>query len=263
MSNESNELAVFENEEQALAALANLDLNVAGEENLQSGDLGMPPRLRLSQQNRPIEGTTPGQIVNTLTGAVYDSVEFVPMVFLPTTRVMWPEAFNADNQPVCVSDDGQRPLKDMARVTDPRSGPCQECLYAQFCEDGTPPICKAQRNFLALIVSGQDYEPVILTMQSTAIAAAKQLTSLAKMAGLRKSIVMGTKRIDSDKGTWFVPVFVMGSKLSTQQVLTAVDFRDDLKNLVISAEVVAENGDSDTSDAPTAPMRDEDIEVPF
>ena len=32
--------------------LAGADLSVAGEENLREGDIGMPPRLRISQPNR-------------------------------------------------------------------------------------------------------------------------------------------------------------------------------------------------------------------
>jgi hypothetical protein len=230
-------------EEMALVADAlpdDIDLTVAGEENLQPGDLGMPPRLRISQPNRPVDGTNPGDIVNTLTGAVCSQVEFVPMVFLPTTRVMWPATFNADNQPVCVSDDNRSPTDDLTRVTNPQRGPCAECPYSQFGEDGTPPVCKAQRNFLILTLP--DLEPAILTMQSTGIASAKQLTSLAKMAGLRKSITMAARQVQDNRGMWYVPAFVMGRKLSVTEIITAAEFRDDLKNLVITADIVVENG---------------------
>jgi len=247
-------LAVAE-ESTALTLPADLDLSVAGEENLERGDIGMPPRLRISQQNRPIENTQPGQIVNTLTGGVFDAVEFVPMVFLPTTRVMWPQTFSADNQPVCVSDDGKYPLNDLNRATEPQSGPCAQCPYGQFGEDSTPPACKAQRNFLLLGLP--DYEPVILTLSSTGIAAAKQLTALAKMAGLRKTITMTTRQVNSDKGTWFAPVFIVGRKLATEETLMAVEFRNDLQNLIITADVEG-NGSS----AESAPIED-DEPVPF
>ena len=175
------------------------------------------------------------------------------MIFLPTTRVLWPQQFSADNQPVCVSDDGEMPLQDSERATQPQVIRCAECNYAQFGGDGTPPQCKAQRNFLVLCLP--DYEPAILTMQSTAIGAAKQLTSLAKMCGLRKSIAMAARRVQDNRGSWFVPVFVVGRKLDDGEILVAVDFRNDLRNLVITADVVQESG--------TGPEIEELEEVPF
>ena len=254
---ETTEVTVREEQYTDIMLPPDFDDGVAGEENLRPGDVGMPPRLRISQQNRPIEGTNPGEIVNTLTGEKYSAVEFVPMMFLPTTRVMWPEQFSADNTPLCVSDDGEHPLQDMNRATTPQAGSCAQCPYSQFTDDG-PPACKSQRNFLVLTLP--DYEPAIVTMQSTAIATAKQLTALAKMARLRKTILMTTRLVDGDKGTWFVPVVVIGHKLDNADVLLAAEFRNELKNLVITADVEDMNGATPTKEPI---LYDDNDEVPF
>ena len=163
---EATELAV--QEERAL--LAQLEesgaLFVAGEENLAPGDIGMPPRLRISQPNRPIEASTtvapPGSIVNTLTGEIYeDGLEIVPLVFLPRTRVMWPEDFKTTNDPLCASDDGVMPSQsaDNRTLTSPQLGPCADCPFSQFGENGEAPPCKLQRNFLVMVVDGDEPEP--------------------------------------------------------------------------------------------------------
>ena len=249
-------LTVVEEQSGELALPQDFDDRVAGEDNLQPGDTGMPPRLRISSQNRPIEGTQPGDIVNTLTGAVSRSVEFVPMVFLPTTRVMWPATFDANNVPMCVSDDGVNPLNDQNRATNPQNGPCAACPYSKFSDDGTPPTCKAQRNFLVLTL---DYEPAIITLSSTGIAAAKQLTAMARMTGIRKAIVIATRQVTSDKGTWWAPQFVVGRKLGNDEMMLAADFRNGLKNLIVTADTVQENGTS----APAPQVIEPEEELPF
>ena len=243
------ELTVYEEQSGEIMLPDDLDLNVAGQENLEDGDVGMPPRLRVSSQNRPIENTSPGQIVNTLTGAIYDAVDFVPMVFLISTRAKWPLDFNADNIPLCVSDDGEYPVQDMNRVSDPMTGPCAMCPDAQFGPNGEAPRCKKQRNFLVSILP--DHEPAIITLSSTGIAPAKHLTALAKMTGIRKAVTMATKLVSNDKGNWWLPVFVQGRKLANNEILTAIELRDGLKNLVeenLTADLERENGSAPTGD---------------
>lgn len=249
--------------EQELATLAPADLLPGGMENLEPGDTGMPPRLRISQRNRPIDtgnGEAPaGSIVNTLTGEIFESgVEIVPMVFFPTTRVMWPPTFSADNDPMCLSDDGERPYVGVGRkVTDPQPGPCSECAYAQFSDNGTPPACKRQRNFLVLLVDSM--EPAILTLSSTALKAARTLTTLARTQGLRKSVMFTAQEMDNDKGRWHVPAFTAGNKLDAQTILTVIEQRNELANLAITADV--EDVEQVTIDP--KPDFEESDELPF
>jgi len=227
--------------EQLLAQLVPSDLLPGGMENLEPGDTGMPPRLRISQRNRPIDtgaGEAPaGSIVNTLTGEIFEAgVEIVPIVFFPTTRVMWPPTFSAENDPMCLSDDGEWPYVGVGRkVSDPQSGPCESCTYAQFGDDGTPPTCKRQRNFLVLLVDSM--EPAILTLSSTALKSARTLTTLARTQGLRKSVMFTAREMDNDKGRWHVPAFTAGNKLAAPVVLAIIEQRNELANLIITADV--------------------------
>jgi hypothetical protein len=249
MTTDTIETALAVQQEQELEALLeNVDLGVAGEENLESGDIGMPPRLRISAQNRPIQVgdkiAPPGSIVNTLTGEVYEhGLDIVPLVFLPRTRVMWPTEFNANNEPQCASDDGHIPSasSDTRTLINPQVGPCADCPFGKFGANGEAPACKMQRNFLVMLV--EQGEPAILTMQSTALTPARTLTTLAKTQGVRKSIKFVTQLQNGDQGTWYVPAFTKGRKLTNAEILALVEARDELKNLVIAADVtVQENG---------------------
>lgn len=246
--------------------LADFDLDIAGDENLEQGDIGMPPRLRISQPNRPIpigEGEAPdGSIVNTLTEEIFASgLEIVPLVFLPRTHVMWPAKFSADNDPQCASDDGKHPSSssDARTLTNPQRGPCADCPSAKFGADSEAPACKMQRNFLVWLV--EQGEPAILTMQSTALTSARQLTTLAKTQGLRKSISFATREVKDDRGKWFVPAFGKGRKLAVDEILALAEARDELRNLVISADVAEEMQDNG-SDAPRDLQPEEDP-IPF
>lgn len=230
--------------EQELAQLNPADLLPTGMDNLEPGDTGMPPRLRISQRNRPIDvgdqEAPAGSIVNTLTGEIFGTgVEIVPIVFFPTTRVMWPATFSADNDPMCLSDDGEKPIEGNGRkVTSPADGPCSECTFSQFGENGEPPACKRQRNFLVLLVDSM--EPAILTLSSTALKSARHLTTLARTQGLRKSVMMTTREEVSDKGRWHVPAFLQGGKLDAVSILSIIERRDELQNLVITADTDTE-----------------------
>lgn len=265
------EMGIVVQEEKALQAfLDQHQLGVAGEENLRQGDLAMPPRLQISQQNRPIEfgdvQVDPGSIVNSLTGQVYpNGVNIVPLVFLPRTRVMWPQTFSTSNDPMCVSDDGDKPLgPDSGRVmTNPQQGPCAECQYSRFNDDGTPPPCKLQRNFLVMVVEDDAMEPAILTMQSTALASAKQLTSLAKTQGVAKTIRFVAQEMRGDSGQWYVPAFAKGRKLELSELVAIVESRDDLKNLVVTADLDAHSTNGFNTDVAGEEEQFDAESIPF
>jgi len=266
------ETALATQEEKDLEILlASVDLSVAGEENLEPGDIGMPPRLRISSQNRPIkvgdQTAPPGSIVNTLTNEIYKhGIDIVPLVFLPRTRVMWPAEFNANNDPLCASDDGHMPAESSENRTllNRQSGPCEVCTFGKFGDNGEAPRCKMQRNFLVMLVDSG--EPAILTMQSTALTSARQLTTLAKTQGIRKSIKFVTQLQEGDQGTWYVPAFAKGRKLTNGEILALVEAKEELKNLVIAADVsdvMQENGHGSNGGSGGNSGHVEEDEIPF
>jgi len=174
-----------------------------------------------------------------LTGEVYQhGVDIVPLVFLPRTRVMWPDQFDAGNDPLCASDDGEYPALagDNRTLLQPQRGPCDSCPFSKFSDEGTPPRCKMQRNFLVMTLNG-DPSPAILTLQSTSLEGARQFTTLAKTQGLGKSVKFTLRRVSDDRGTWYVAAFAKGRKLEPSEILALVEARDELRNLVITANV--------------------------
>lgn len=262
-----SELILYSEEERAL--LVGLDLGVAGEENLNTGDIGMPPRLRISQPNRPIQlgdtEITPGHVVNTMTGETWERLDIVPLVFLPSTRVMWPEAFSESSKPECVSNDGENPDLTREDLANPQPGPCVTCPMSQFV-DGGKPRCNMQRNFLVWLVGNN--EPAILTMQSTGIKEAKNLTALAKMSGIKKAITLTTRKVRDERGQWFVPQFIRGDVLPVQTILLLVEARNELANLVITADTAEPVNGHDVVGQVNAdlfgdPLVQGDEEVPF
>lgn len=270
MTTDPVETALIEHKDEEYAlALANADLTVAGEENLRDGDIGMPPRLRLSQPNRPIEvgddEAPAGSIVNTLTGEIYSNgLEIVPLVFLPRTRVMWPPDFSTENDPLCASDDGEEPRVSTAERTlrAPEQGPCSICAYAKFSDDGSAPPCKLQRNFLVMILNGEQPEPAILTLQSTNISPARQLTTLAKTQGLRKSVRFVTQKTQTERGSWYTAAFAAGRKLTPRELVALVEAKDELKNLIITADMATEAYENGHASGVEEDVREEEA-IPF
>lgn len=244
-----NNLAKFTPEEQEiLVQFSPEDLMPAGLENLKPGDTGMPPRLVISQPNRPIaipNVDTAGKIVNTVTGEVYDSLQIVVLMFMNDTRVMWPLAFSADNVPECISDNGETPtINEYRKVTNPQYGErCLSCQFSQFGEKSEKPRCSIQRNFLMWIVDAA--EPAIFTAQSTGLKSVRQLTTLARTKGLMTSIVITTREVKEARGNWFVPVFAAGDRLNAATIAEVVTAKNELQNLVAAAATEIRNGEDD------------------
>ena len=271
MNEETTALAVVEQEaEQALAALLAQNsgaLLPAGIDRLEPGDTGMPPRLRISQPNRPIkigdDTVEAGLIVNTLTGQTWTALDIVVLVFLDKTRVMWPTAFSADNDPVCLSNDGKRPAEasDMRKMTQPQAGPCATCPSAKFGENNKAPACKMQRNFLVWMV--EEGEPAILTMQSTALEPARNLTTLSRTKGFKASITFVTRLVDDTRGSWVVPAFTTDAKenkLKASEQIAIHNACAELANLVVGADVEVAQ---DEGEAFTEPSTEPKEEIPF
>ncbi len=233
--------------QELLVQLAEMgELEVLGVENLEDGDTGQPPRLRLSSLNSPIEvanGETapPGSIVNTVTNKVYSGgVEVVGLKLLPHTRVMWPQEYASDNAPICASDNGKTPSDSVRRkLSEPRQGPCNTCAEAQWPEGGSPP-CTDQRNFLVGVLEDDEtVSPAILTMQRTSNKTASQFTSLIRMLNPKrpKSIMVTTRKEESTKGTYFIYICGEGKPLDLVQRVALRDLQLRLDSLTITADV--------------------------
>jgi hypothetical protein len=218
-----NKLTVTEQKalQEQLETLGPLTVDQGWQDNLRPEDTARPPRLRISQRNRPVKlddgtPTDAGSIVNVELGVVYPSgLEMFPLRELPNTRVMWPEEYDANNEPLCASDDGLTPTQsDRRRLTNQQAGPCSQgnkdvCPFALWNEnlqtgDRDAPRCTRQRNFLVVVIEDDSLEPVILTMQRTSMKASQKLTTYMRRLNPKapKSIVLTTVERDNGSRQW-------------------------------------------------------------
>lgn len=251
------------------ARLAALDMRPGGSDDLTAADLALPPRMRVSQPNRPItlangEDAPPGTFVNTFTGEVLGTtVETVLLAFLDDTRVMWPLKFSTDNDPECASDDAARPSAptDFRPLTNPQVGPCASCPFAAWGDEESP-RCKFQRNFLLWLTESE--EPAILTVQSTALKPAKTLSTLGVRAKMRQTVYVSAMEMKDDRGNWYVPVYTKGRRLDARTALFLHGEKDALKDIVIRADADAIDGEYSVVDtAPSVTEEHAEEEMPF
>ena len=261
--NKSTALATL-TEEQALAKLDALDLTPGGMEHVdRNTDVARAPRIRISAQNKPLiiaEKEIPvGNIANTMTGQDYgNAVAAIFLRFMSDTRVAWPGNYNADNDPLCASDDGVMPSVATAQrpLTARHDGPCASCPMAEF-QNGDAPRCNRQRNFLIWLTETE--EPVLLTIQSTGLKPGKTLTNLAIQCKVKRAIWFTTVKTSNDKGTWYTFAYTKGDNIKASLSLALHELKQDLATLEIFADV--DTGDDVPQNAPTVAAGEE--EVPF
>lgn len=212
---------------------------IPGMEHVTPGELRVPV-LKLVQAQSKIDGAQDhlGEWHNSVTGEFLSSPELL-IIGVAKGRVMFPETYSADNEPMCGSDNGRNPRadyigKEIRTITfdekgDPKKklvvigGPCADCPFGKWTEDAKgnskPPACNEVATFAGL---GQDGLPVLLQIKSTGMRAASNLKTLIATHGIRRSIVLGSTRESNDSGTYYVPAFFAGQKPDTEWQQAAV-----------------------------------------
>lgn len=261
--------------QELLAADPNI-LDMLGGENLEEGDTGQPPRLKLCQRTTPDTTAEPGEFFNTLTGETFPAVEVVPLLPLTATRIEYFRPYTKGEPPYCASDDGQMPRESTERRTlqNPKPGPCASCPSAQWSEENgkrIAPACTRQRNFMVMI--RQSGEMAQVTMQKTGTPAARQATALMKSAGIRKSIFFTSNFVPNDSGDYYEPLVTGGGRLPADELLRVIEMRGEVDRLVKSGEIqiAAEeesdyaNGNGSAGGTSTAPPESDfdDDSMPF
>lgn len=109
-----------------------------------------------------------GTFTNTLTGE--QTTEITAVVLAQREgRVLWPSSLNPDPRPECV--DGSK------------YGPCQECRFADWGENGEPPVCSEELTLLLWLPA--DFQLVELTARRS------QVKTIEQWLGM-KALVSGT-----------------------------------------------------------------------
>jgi len=190
-------------------------VEVAGAEALDRSDI-VVPRIRLRQPTSKFGSPqNAGQFHNNLTEQFADSIEAV-VLRVSKGRVMWPEAFSGDNDPLCASDNGIMPREGNG-LSDKQPGPCAACQYAQWSPDGTPPRCALVYTYLCADRNNDDM-PFLISAQRTSVRAAKKLNSLLKLFGVQKSVRISSELVKGEQGQWYELKFEASNILTPEEM---------------------------------------------
>ena len=226
------------NEHTEIAPLPEYDAEtfvVPGMEHVQPGELRIP-RLQLVQAQSRIDGKEgrEGQWFNSVTG------EFIPnpeLLIIGTAkgRVMFPREYNAENEPLCGSDDGLAPRpeyvgavvkivgKDAAGDPEVKSavipGLCAGCPFGVWAKDAPPPACNEVATFAAV---GEDGLGALFQLRSTGMKNVPSLKTLIAANGVRRAIRLGSVKETNDSGTYAIATFTPGKKPGKEWQQTAL-----------------------------------------
>jgi len=258
-----------------------VDEQVAGVDVFGRDDLQIP-RLTLVQaqhQEIPDHLKHVGEWYNNLTGEFHATVSAV-LLSVAKGRTAFPREFSRDSEPLCVSDDAVTPRAEYIGRTvfdsdneiqhEIDGSPCVECPFEKFSANGETPLCA--KNFSYAMLDAESGLPFVIRAQRTAIGAARQLNTIARTLGRRKLIVIASREVKSDTGTYFEPVFATGAATPADLVAFANQMGQSLGNFVARSDgrgtngssAVAQNGHGNGVTRVVEIQREEDLEtVPF
>jgi hypothetical protein len=265
--------SIVTGEPRAMAALSD-EYIVAGADILQREDITLP-RMLLVQSQKGKNSPLPtdfirhvGEYYNTITGEFRSEIEGI-LLGIAKQRVAWGRDYEGDNPALCGSDNALYPRNEFigATVQDTKTGivhvidgACAECPFSKFTENeqnsSIPPMCTLV--YVYAMLDMENGMPFILRAQRTGIQAARQLNTVAKMMGRVKSVIISAKVTQDDKGTYAVPVFATGQKLTLDIINAAAQIVHDMGNLAERVSAVEPDGAGTNATA----MHDEE-EIPF
>jgi len=186
---------------------------------LDQGDL-IIPRLNIVQKTTPdADPESIGKLAINITGDATEEMKVVLIKF-SKSRVLFPEKYSKDNEPLCRSHDFLFPANDIEGA-EPMNDNCQlipgdkkkrACEYANWGAKNEPPRCQEVWNML--IVDLENYMPMWLSLKSTALAPIRKMVSSISMISRAKRIPMWGMKFDikvkfneSDSGDYYTPIF--------------------------------------------------------
>jgi hypothetical protein len=234
---------------------------------LDAGDL-IIPRLTITQPTTPdIQTDQVGKFCINVTGDYQDTMR-VSMVKLTKSRILFPEKYKRDNDPLCRSHDFKVPANDIDGAK-PMSHTCElvpgdnkkhVCAYANWGADNAPPRCQETWNLL--IVDINTYMPMWFSVKSTALKPLRKIVSAVSMICQAKRLPMWSlgfdmviEKVTNDSGTFYVPQFSGLSALTVDDSENMTAIRGQLVHVEIKDAIEADRPDAPPS-APTTPEDD-------
>lgn len=222
---------------------------VAGAENLNPDDFSLP-MLKLVQPQTTEDGAEkhPGEYLKTDTGDFIDSPRAL-IIGIQKTRVLFPSAYEAGNDPLCRSDDAVGPRAEYVnQIVNGESIPplCANCEFSRWNNDQRPP-CQLAENWAAILDSG---DIAILRLSGTSARTSSTLKNImrANVAGRRPTYVQfGSTFKRTDKGQFYVATV---AQLRDAVPETSLDLARQLRGLNLAARA------ADDQAAPAAAASD-------
>jgi hypothetical protein len=208
---------------------------VPGMENVKPDELRIPI-LQLVQAQSRVDGAQEhlGEWHNSVTGEFNQYPELL-IIGVAKGRIMFPATYNADNKPLCASDDGIFPRADFVGTiietvakdehgktvvnSDAIPAKCDGCPFGAWGENSEPPACAAVAIFAGVEQEGL---PVLMQIKSTGMKNVASLKTLVATSGIRKAVRVGSLREQNDTGIYYVPVFTLGQKPDKEWQKTAM-----------------------------------------
>jgi len=241
-----------------------------GLEALDAGDL-IIPRLTVTQPSTPdVEADQIGKFYINITGDYYDKMRLVTLK-LTKGRILWPEKYSKDNDPLCRSHNFATPANDIQGAS-PMSHSCQvipgskdhHCPYANWSADkkGKPIAPRCQEIWNLLVLDLDSYMPMFLSLKSTSIKPLRRHFSAINILSQAKRVPMWHLAFDvalkmetNDSGKFYVPVFSSPGPVEKEEAEVLNGIRAQLATVDMRAE--------DRSEAPSESVVAADVEVPF
>jgi len=182
------------------------------------------------------------------------------------SRIMWPEIFKKDNDPLCKSADGITPLTDDSTFT-PMADRCEDCAYGKWKRDGKvsiPPRCKEVKDMILLNL--EDFTPFIYSVHSTALGATNQ--ELFKLLrGKIRALTIRRKRLgkppahtcmfafdidtvlkENEAGDAYVPTYCNIQELDDAQIEAMIQAAKSVKDVKIHSSSHQDEDDYGTTE---------------
>lgn len=212
--------------------------DVDGVDQLGREDMSIP-RLVLvqAQSDVPDADQHLGAFYNSLTGEFKKPVTAV-LLAVGMGRVAFPRKYDRASEPLCGSDDAIHPRAEYVNRNVQDSllliesyipEVCADCAFAQFGPNGETPMCA--KNYIYFMLDVESGLPFIAQMQRTATKTAKQINTIAKMIGRKRLLVLSSKKVQSDTGSYYEPVFTAGDATSPDLLALAYQLTRDLGNM--------------------------------
>ena len=193
-------------------ALATFDMEAdaqQGAQNISQEDLALPFLKILGQlspevnkrDGKYVEGAEPGKIINTVTNALYDSINVVPCYY-KRQYIEWQDRGTSTGAPVAIHDANSDIISQTTRGKD----------YKDRLPNGNY-LDNTASHFV--LVVGDNPETALISMKSTQLKVSRKWNSMMmglKMQGKNGLFTpptyshiykLSTVQMSNDKGTWF------------------------------------------------------------